>query len=95
MAWRCRYWILIQDKKSGSKPFIHTLAYQIKWSSGWSSYEAQYQNDWLVNTVGPFNTRNEMLSFYYANRDNFLGGINARLIDMADRSSVGDCQDQA
>ena len=95
MARRCRYWIFVQDKKTGTRRFIHTLGYQIRWSTGWSSYNAQFQKDWLLEKIGPFNTRVEMLSFYYANRGNLAGGMNARLIDNADRSTVGDCADQA
>ena len=86
----CRYWIIVQRNSSGQ--ILHTLGYEIHWSSGWSSMiPAQYVPKNLIERHGPFPTRVEQLNFYQQHRGTLPGGTSARLIDLADRF---DCADQ-
>jgi hypothetical protein len=95
MAWPCRYWIVICDTKKGPKPVTHNLCVQIRWSStGWSDYTSQYDKKHLVERIGPFDSRTQMLSYYWDNKSSLYGGNNAWTIDMSDRTLARDCQDQ-
>ena len=85
----CRYWIIIDDYKQGARPVVHILVREIKWSTGWGGTRVVTENE--VERLGPFNSHQELITFYYANRSQLYGGSNARKID---QSMDGHCADQ-
>jgi hypothetical protein len=88
----CKYWVFIQKRKSGPRPYYHTLGYQIKWGgTGWSDPGSQYNKKNLVRKIGPFPTRIALLDFYWSNQANLPGGTDAQVLDYAERF---DCDDQ-
>jgi hypothetical protein len=87
---QCRYWIIIDDFKTGERPVVHLLVREIHWSTGWGGARAKGKDE--VERIGPFNTKQELIGFYYPNKANLHGGTNARTIDQA---TDGNCGDQA
>ncbi len=87
---RCRYWIIIDDFKTGARPVVHILVREIRWSTGWGGTRAKGKHE--VARIGPYNTKQELVSFYYPNKSSLHGGEDARTIDQA---TDGNCEDQA
>jgi hypothetical protein len=89
MAHECRYWIIIQDfsQPPSYTNVVHILSYEIRWSTGWPGIAKGNKE---VQRIGPFHTRESMLSFYWESKSKLHGGIDARTIDHADRSECAD-----
>ena len=91
MAGRCRYWILIKKYKRKIKPYIHEMRYERYWTTGgWSSIP-NYKT--TIQKRGSFETRSQMLSYYWDNQANLPGGADARIVDMSEHPAT--CEDQA
>jgi len=90
MAGRCRYWIIIKEDK-GVRPSLykHFLHYERLWSTGWSGIP-KYKN--TIQKIGSFDTRSQMISYYWANQPNLPGGVNSMMWDMSEHPVT--CDDQ-